>query len=370
MRFDSPLDLLLKTEPSTTLVELARIEAGDSAVVSCYLDTRAGNSGCLTFLNRKAAAIRDALRGVDRFNFDIAVEMIRRSLDRELHRETQGIAIFARGAADNRHLSLIETATPLENRLVHSRAPEILPLVALHQRELPCDLLILNRDRFELLETGLGIESHALLSGEIAAIAEQDGALVAATGSARWQAPVSDETAWLMRKALVGSESPLLLVGDADSLCEAADWLPDQATERLVGCVEMPGDADFETARRTARMRLRQLYRDGSQRLGAMVEVYAQRRQAVVGYRAVLDALRHDRAEVLILAGWDQPGLGLPWDAELEVCCEALRRRKRVILVDSPQLRESGSVACLLRESCPRADVSETATRTRYDRVA
>ena len=37
MRFDSPLDLLLKTEPSTTLVELARIEAGDSAVLASYV---------------------------------------------------------------------------------------------------------------------------------------------------------------------------------------------------------------------------------------------------------------------------------------------------------------------------------------------
>lgn len=370
MRLNSPLDMLLKTEPSTTLVELARIEAGDSALVSCYLDTRDGVAGCLAFLNRKAAAIRDALQGVDRFNFDIAVEMIRRSLDREVHLGTQGIAIFARGASDNRHLSLIETATPLDNRLVHSRAPEILPLVALHQRDLPCDLLVLKGGCFALLETGLGIEPQSLLCGDIAAIAEQGGALVAVTGSTGGQAPVSDETPWLLRKALVGSEAPLLLVGDADHLCKAADWLPDQATERLVGCVDVPDDADLETALRTARARLRQLYRDGAQRLGAMVEVHAQLGQAVVGYRAVLDALRNDQADALVLAGWDQPGRGLPWDAELEICCEALRQRKRVILVDSPQLLESGGVACLLREPCPRADGLETATRAGYERVA
>ena len=100
------------------------------------------------------------------------------------------------------------------------------------------------------------------------------------------------------------------------------------------------------------------------------MEVDAQLGQAVVGYRAVRDALRSDQAETLVLAGWDQPGLGLPWDAELEICCDALRRRIRVILVDSPQLQRSGGVACLLREPSPRADGLGTATRADYERVA
>ena len=51
-----------------------------------------------------------------------------------------------------------------------------------------------------------------------------------------------------------------------------------------------------------------------------------------------------------MIADWDQPGLGLPWGEQIELCNQALREGVRVVLADSAYLRESGGVGCMLRE--------------------
>jgi hypothetical protein len=376
MRLNQQFEFLFGFDRASTLVELANIDTGDGAIVSCYLDVRGGETARLTFLNQKAASIRGALRGVERFNFDSAVETIRRHLIDGLREDSQGVAIFARGASGDRYLSMVQTAAPLDNRLVYCRSPEILPLIALHQREPASYLLMLYEGRFELVETGLGVDPEPLCRGQTTALDEFRTAVSGWNDRVRAQrsSPPSKDLSlndlhWHLRRVLTDANRPLVLAGDAQSLIDAADCLPDQAVDRLVGCIEVE-DADRTSLLEAARLRLGALNRAEARELAVRVAEGGLTGRSLLGYRAVIQALRQDTTDAVVIADWDHPGIGLPWEAEVEICLEALQRNKRVVFGDCAQLREAGGVGCLLREGVVPAAYIEPGRRVGLEQVA
>jgi hypothetical protein len=151
--------------------------------------------------------------------------------------------------------------------------------------------------------------------------------------------------------ALPAYRGPLLLAGPAAALADLSDWLPSEATERLVGCIEPANDASRQSVIEDARGRLTALCRSEARRLAAATLEQRHTGDAVVGFRSVLETLEADAADILMISDWDQFGLGLPWEAKVTVCFEALRHGCRIVLCDSVALREAGGVGCLLRRA-------------------
>jgi hypothetical protein len=170
-----------------------------------------------------------------------------------------------------------------------------------------------------------------------------------------------------LRDALSTSRGPLLLAGTADALADLSDWLPSEATERLIGCIEPASDATRQSVIEDARGRLTALCRAEARRLAVATLEQRHTGDAVVGFRSVLETLEADAAHTLVVSDWDQFGLGLPWEAKVTVCFEALRNRCRIVLCDSVALREAGGVGCLLRRARTEepADIDSAAGRLR-----
>jgi hypothetical protein len=368
MRPELQLEPLFETQQTSKLQSLANLEEGDSAFVSCYLDASAGKRECRAFLDRKIAHVRQTLRGIERFGFDSAAEMILRTLDADWRTDTRGMAIFARGLSRDRHLTVVHSATPLENRLVRYRLPELLPLVALQQQAPAFTLLFLDGHRLHLLESRMGSVSHvaSLGEGRWARIDAAPGRRERATMAAGSTAP---KAVWHLRKALGASTHPLLVAGDVDAITLLAERLPRRAVERLVGAVPIPRGTDLGQALEIARDRLGAVYREASSRLADSLDP-SRKGRAATGYRSTLEALRRGDAAALVIADWDRPGLGLPWEAQIQVCHEALRRGIRVVLGDSVRLRENGGVGCLLRHDAASAGLAAQGQAAGLEKVA
>lgn len=357
----------------STPFTLASLEEDEGAFVSCYLDTRAGKRASINFLNQKAAQIRETLHGIDRFHFDTAVETIRRAIDSNWRTGMRGVALFARGIAGDRQLAMLRSATPVDNRLVYYSLPEVLPLIALYQREPAFGLLRIDGDRIRLFESQLGAESTGLSVVEVpwtgALGGVEDGLVESDVGTPDSVLP--QDAVWQFHKALGASSSPLFVAGSTEALSAAADWLPRRATDRLVGTLAVSRETGLEEVLESARKRLSAICREESVRLAdAVTEENGLRKYSKLGYRSTLQALRCEDAEAVVIGDWDHPGLGLPREAAIEICFEALRRGVRVVLADSLSLRQAGGVGCLLRHPWEEAKTPSVEPSAGFDRVA
>ena len=373
MQSKDPLDLLINTDLKSKLTELAAVEESDGAFISCYLDARAGKQACKAFLNQKSAAIRGSLRGTARFEFENALGMIHRALDDSWLPEARGLAVFARGLSGGRHLTVLHFAAALDNRLVLYRVPEVLPLVALLQREPAFTLLLAKGEQLQVMEVELGSvtarvwanEPH--YAGEMHAVANGTGAgerFSAVTGS-------SHGAFWRSRKVLVASSSPLLIAGDPEALPGIADWLPRRAVARLIGSIPVPCEANLDQSLDIVRNRLAAICSAEASRLAAaLLDDDGLRDDAVLGYRATIEALSRGETDAVVIADWDRAGLGLPWEAKIELCRETLRRDIRVVLADSISLRSAGGVGCLRRQPSERTVASSRISGAGFGLVA
>jgi hypothetical protein len=341
-------DLLFTADPAPQLVQLAHLEPNDRPIVSCYLDTRSGVRSCLAFLNEKAAHIRGSLKGVDRLEFDSAIEIIRRNLD-DVEDGTQGIAFFSRGALSDRFLTSVTTPTAPDNRLVYGRSPEILPLVALQQNQPAGHLLVASEGRFELLRTDLPPGQEPCCSGQLDP--QSLGTASDSNASTRLARPGAGKgrPASGLGEMLRQSHRPLLVAGDADALVALSDWLPDEAVGHLVGCIRLSEDTARPSLLEIARNRLNTIFHSEAQRLARDIVEREPDGGTALGFRTVLEYLRQHAVDTVIVSDWDRFGHGLPWESKVEICFEALRHDARVILCDSIRLRDAGGVGCVLR---------------------
>lgn len=335
-------DLLPVSAPTNPLVELAHLDNSDRPFISCYLDMRKGVERCLAFLNRKAGQIRATLSGVDRLEFDSAIEVIRRNLENAQREGAQGIAVFTRGALTDRHLTLVKTATAPDNRLVYSRSAEILPMLALHQAQARGNLLLAHRGRLALLQLDLDTRQAPLYETEFTPLPRHG------------KVPTAGDRQRELREFLAASNGLLLVAADKETLASITAWLPDEVTGRLVGCIPLTDDnTSLEALCERARHYLAaSCQAEMKKRVDALFD--RQRAgHAVLGFRAVVDAVRRGEAETVMLSDWDNFGHGLPWESKIEVCLEALRHNARILLCDSLALRRAGGVGCMLRQGRP-----------------
>lgn len=96
MQYNSKASLVDTESLANELDLLATVHPSDGSFASCYLDTRGGQSQGLAFLSAKSEAIGSQLHGTARFDFDSALEMVKRQVRESWHPGVEGVAIFAR----------------------------------------------------------------------------------------------------------------------------------------------------------------------------------------------------------------------------------------------------------------------------------
>lgn len=337
-------------------VELARLaaaEPGDTCYLSCYLDARQGPAACDDFLASKAELIRSTLEGTARLDFENALTMIERELERGWHPSIQGLALFAQGPAGGRFLSVLRFALPLDNRLVMYRVPEILPLLALKEQAARFSLLLARRSGLQLLDVDLGAATPKAWAVDRR---HSDGSEHPAGRGADMDDPYGPIARLggprhLIRRAVSACTDPLLLAGDSIRLEDLGNWLPRRAAARLVATLELPSRIKLREAVALARDAFMAAMRQDGQRLaGSLVKGLRRSGQAVAGEAATLEALRAGRVATLVVAEGGLPADGPGWFPQLELGRIACRQGVPVVSADSDELRYLGGVGCLLRQ--------------------
>lgn len=345
--------LLGNAELEEEVALLAAVEPSEFAFLSCYLDARLGKAACQHFLERKSAAIGQRLRGSARFAFENAVAMLQRQLEEHWNAEAQGLAMFARGLAGGRHLSVMHLAVPLENSLIMYRAPALLPLVELLQREPPFTLVLAQGGRVQVSDIDLGRNTprawvdDARIPHATIDVSNGSGAGSTTTnGTLRWDRPIR-----LIQRTLAASSTPLLLAGDEATLQKVVDWLPQRALSRLLGTVAVPPGLGQGEAVELLRGRLSDIHAAESMQLvSRLVTAIRTHGPAVAGHLAAMEALRQGSVDTLVIADAGHPDVGAHWDAKIELSRQACRQGTRVVLADSEDLRYLGGIGCLLHQ--------------------
>ena len=353
MRIPPEFEQLFTVDRRSPPFELARLVDRENAFVSCYLDMRGGKRPAIAFFDQKVGHIRDTLRGVERFHFDCASARVRNAVETNWESGMQGMAIFTPGSEQSTNPIVIHSSTPLDNRLVRFAVPELLPLVAQQQGE-PCFDLFWLQDGDDDVPTLRYFEdvghTHAPrpFGSEKIAMLGFAGAKVASGRLGRSGLQRRDAE---LRQSSSTATRPLMVAVGSEWLPYVADLMPDWALDRLVGSVEGASADALAAVIGKARASLRAMCRETAARVADVVATDdgLLGQPAVAGYRAALDALLGGHADAVFIADWDKPGRGLPNEAKIEVCMEALRRGVRVILAESSRLREGGGVACLCR---------------------
>lgn len=350
--------LMRSQELKQALAQLTAIDASDGAFLSCYLDARKGKAACQCFLEQKAAVIRQALSGHARLDFENALVALQRQLETRWDDEAQGLAMFSRGVAGGRFMSVMRFAAPFENSLVLYRVPEVLPLIELLQREPEFTLVLSQSDQVQVLDIDLGVARPRAWVNQTAMPSSVpdtsgSGGRVAAS-AARGRPKLVDRFLRLFRRSTVASPLPLLLAGDESTLARVVDWLPQRAISRLLGTVAVARGCDQREAVAFVRRRLAGIHAEASKRLVTqLVPALRQRGSAVLGHIASLEALRRGTVDTLVIADRGRLDVGANWDAKIELSRQALRQGARVLLADTAGLRRLGGVACLLRPGTP-----------------
>lgn len=357
---------------------LAVVEPSEAPFLSCYLDTRAGLANGMADLQRKAAVIRDRLQGVVRMDFDSALEIALHELQQRWKPGVAGMAVFARGIAGGRYLSCLCFATPFDNRVIWYRVPEILPLIVLRQREPATRVLLARGDKLELLDFELGVCQERAWAQVplLARTADPESAC----GSIE-HVDTGDNSLQVMRRAVASGDRPLLVAGDTAVLRALADWLPARARARLVGSIALSVRLQGDAAREAVRQQITAMRADeAAQVVARLVRRMRSHGNAAAGQRAVFDALRDGRVEVLLVADCrredctvlDEAACAQAdyWDAQIELPRLACERDIRVIISNADTLRYLGGIGCLLHRPGGQGDLLPLRNGRRIDLVA
>ena len=344
--------LLGNAELKEELALLAAIEPGDFPFISCYLNAGAGKTACHQFLEQKAAVIRPTLSGSARFAFENALAMLRRHLEEHWNAGAQGLAMFARGLAGGRHLSVMRFAVPFENSMAVYRVPEVLPLVELLQREPEFTLVLAHRGQVQVLDIDLGKAAPRAWVNDFGTIgAAFSTPNNAAASAAKNRVAALGGAQRFIQRSAAASSTPLLLAGDEEALKKIVDWLPQRAVSRLLGTLAVPRSFGQREAVDLVRSQFAAMHAEDAKQLASrLVTAVRTQGQAVAGNLATLEALRQGNVDTLVISDAGKPNMGARWDEKIELSRQAWQQGTRVVLAESEELRYLGGVGCLLRQ--------------------
>ncbi|WP_125932165.1 hypothetical protein [Thiosocius teredinicola] len=326
---------------------LSTIEDNGQVLISFFVDLSAGESACEAFLQSSAEKARLGLSPTARFEFDHALRTIRCQLRIADTARVKGLAVYARGFGADRFTLCLPTTVPFENRLTAYRVPDTLPLLNMLQHEVTYMLLHATEQGIDISEHNLGHAKHH------AWIKRADLTSAAPFGRADDSRAVVRLNQWerLIRKVVMGSNVPLALVGNPDSLTALHEALPQRALCRIAQTLPIPFAVTHHAAAGYARAALIANVRlDAAKMASRALGAGHAHLNALIGEAPTLVALHRSMVDTLIIAQDKPLDDQALWNPKIELSRIARRQGVRIVQADSAALNDCGGIACLLHQ--------------------
>jgi protein required for attachment to host cells len=295
------------------IATLATLEESGAPVVSCYLDLE--TSDYRVVLGERVNLLRKTFPAAEkRQEFDDAVALIEEYLALGTHRETQGLAVFARAGSQHFFLPL-QFCVPVPNWVAVNSLPNIYHLVELKDTYHRYMVMLACEDSIRILAVNLGSVTQEIW--------ERRPELRRRVGRGwtrdHYQSHVRERTNQFLqegiqvleRLARAGGYKHLILAGNPRVTARMRQVLPKQLAKMLVDIVHASAsDAVSDVVRATLLSFIEQEEQESLALVDRLQQAINTNGLAVAGTRASWQALRARQVDVLILAKAYSPDAG------------------------------------------------------------
>ncbi len=354
-------------EQLTTLDELRRhigvlacVDETEAPFVSCYLNLEQGEAGYRKAFEERASALRATLDGDAREDFEAAIGQIEAYLAGNLRPDAKGVALFARQFRAGAFFLPMQFAAPLPNWIAVNPSPRIYHLMALKDTYDRYIVMVATQAQVRITEVSLGAATVKAWT-EQPRLRERVGR---EWTKAHYESHRRERTSFFLKEQIdllerlmaAGGHTHVMLVGDPRLTGEIRRALPESVAAKLVDTIPASGRDTHEDVVVATLSAFVEWEEQESQAVAArFVQGIRTQGLAVAGATASLEALRHGRADVLVLArdhlpewGWSCAACGaicIEHDAPA-ACSECGKAAVRPIDVTEELVRLAGQQNC------------------------
>ncbi len=378
-----------RVESLTTLDELRRhiavlacIDETEAPFVSCYLNLEQGEDSYRKALEDRALAMRSTLEGNAKADFDAAIGQINDYLAGMLRPGAKGVALFSRYSSGGAFFLPMQFAAPLPNWIAVYPSPNLFHLMALKDNYHRYVVLLVNQAWVRILEVNLGAATTKAWT-EQPELRERVGrewtkAHYESHRHERTSRFLKEQTDMLESLMVAGGHTHLILAGDPRLTGRIRRTLPKSVAAKLVDTIPVASRDKQDDVVAATLSAFIECEEQESQAVAArFVQGIRTQGRAAAGAAACLEALREQRADLLLLArdllpapGWRCTACGViriahpapalctecgkksvqPVDATVELVRLAGQQNCPIEVVDHcDPLMALGGMGCLLR---------------------
>jgi protein required for attachment to host cells len=376
-------------ESLTTLDELRRhiavlacVDETEAPFVSCYLNLEQGEDSYRKALEDRARALRSTLEGDAKADFDAAIAQIDDYLSGMLRPGAKGAALFSRHYRGGAFFLPMQFAAPLPNWIAVYPCPNLFHLMALKDTFHRYVVLLASQAWVRILEVNLGAATTKAWT-EQPELRERVGrewtkAHYESHRRERTSRFLKEQTNLLESLMVAGGHTHLILAGDPRLTGEIRRTLPKSVAAKLVDTIPAASrDKQEDVVAATLSAFIECEEQESQAAAARFVQGIRTQGRAAAGAAACMDALREQRADMLLLArdllpepGWRCATCGViriahhapaacpecgkksvqPVDATVELVRLAGQQDCPIEVVDHcDPLMALGGIGCLLR---------------------
>ena len=286
---------------------LACVDETEAPFVSCYLNLEQGADGYRKALDARAHDLRGTLEGEARTDFDAAMGQINNYLTGGLRPGAKGAALFSRHFRGGAFFLPMQFAAPLPNWIAVYPSPNLFHLMALKDTYHRYVVLLANQAWVRILEVNLGAVTIQAWT-EHPALRERVGR---EWTKAHYESHRRDRTSRFLKEQIellerlmsAGGHTDLILAGDPRLTGEIRRALPKPLAAKLADTIPAASrDTLDDVVSATLAAFVENEEQDSQAVAARFVQGIRTQGRAVAGAGACLEALRQQRADVLLLA--------------------------------------------------------------------
>ncbi|NQV35316.1 MAG: hypothetical protein HQ515_21660 [Phycisphaeraceae bacterium] len=302
------------TELQSNVRILATLQETEYPVVSAYLNTDRGVSGCLDYLAQRVPLLSRTMAAEQRDSFDQSMAYIEDYVRENAHDpDVRGIVVFGRTVEDP-FLLQMRFPVPVPNQLVVDRVPHICQLVTLKNTYDRYVVILMTKERASIMEVNLGAVTRQTWSKHLVS----PNRVEREWSKERYQRHREKQTHETIQEKIktldglmsTGAHSHLILAGEPAMVSRLQASLPAHLRQKLVDTIHTqasthPGDVVNATLAAFVDFQKKQSHTS----LARLQQAVYTNGLGVLGTAASLQCLRYGQADVLFLAETYAPGL-------------------------------------------------------------
>jgi hypothetical protein len=276
-------------------------------VISCYANARQLSDPTIFLQFRKQARLlRKTVRPDGLAGFEQALKQINERLTGGSKRDSEGVAVFARGGCDPFYLTL-EFRVPLPNRLSISSTPSIYHLVEIKDTYDRYVLVLIDQRSTRILEIHLGAITKAILANR-----PDIGRCVGKSWTREHHQSHERELAHRHVKGIAGivdgllstrAYAHLVLAGNPEMIAILRSALPKRAASKIIDVIPAStSDCSNDVIAATLRSFVEREQEESLATVERLQNAICSHGLAVAGTHATLNALQHRQVDVLVIA--------------------------------------------------------------------